>query len=505
MRGRLIIAIALALVGCRRSTDKPRPPLASQAPVVVDARVLLGEGVAPPPVLVIVAADGAVSVADAPDAPGVVERWGALDQPPPRAPVAVDRQALPDLIGEAVALGGKIEPRAKQVAGGGAAPDRARFVDAAVAPDDQPPPPEDDPEEDGADDWDPATTMVMLEEGKMGRKHPDRAEGQDALDRSADPERSRAIRAARQAGVLGAPRRSDEQAPTADGVDANPDLPRRAAVVVGATYATGDRPARALLIAAPTAKAAPVVDLLVAIDGAALGVASQGRLRALRVGFGLLGEVSTRPPWGEPWVEVRVGASELVVEAVPSPAVAIPFGAAGVVDAAALGAAYAAARGSLGNDDRRDVDVLVGPDTDVQRLVDVLAALDGAGARLVALGHVPPAAELATRGKRIPRAVIGQPQSAGDLDKPVIRATVARALPKIKACYEQALAANPALAGTVHTQFFIAPNGGVITSSASGVDPAVATCVAAIIKAVEFPKPAGGGGVLVKFPFTFRN
>jgi hypothetical protein len=44
----------------------------------------------------------------------------------------------------------------------------------------------------------------------------------------------------------------------------------------------------------------------------------------------------------------------------------------------------------------------------------------------------------------------------------------------------------------------------VATSNASGVDPEVSSCVAGVIKSIEFPKPKGGGGVQVNYPFTFR-
>ncbi|MBL8622737.1 MAG: AgmX/PglI C-terminal domain-containing protein [Myxococcales bacterium] len=504
MRGRSIVVAVVVVAGCGRSSEKPRPPLASQAPTVADAKALLDESVAPPRVLVIVAADGSLGVADAPEAPTAVAQWAALDQPPRRAPVAIDRQALPDLVREAAASNTKIEPSAKLVAGGGAPPTRP--IGVAAESDDPPPPPEEDPEDDGADESGGTGTWVMLEEGKMGKKHTDRTEGRYEMEfAGSDPEFAAAIRAARRAGILGARRDGGADLTSAAAIDnANPDLPVRAAPVVGTARDPHDRPARALVIAAPTAKAAPVVDLLAAIDGAVLAVASQGRLRALRIGFGLAREVATIPPLGRPWIEVRVGASELTVEAVPSPASTIPL-AAGAVDATAVATAYLAARLSLDDAARRDVDVLVGPDADVQRLVEVVAALDGAGARIVSLGHMPPAAELAKRGKRIPRVFIGQPQSVGGLDKQLLRDRVKAELPKVKACYEQALAVHPELAGTVQTQFFISPNGVVAASNASGVAADVATCVAAVIRAIEFPKPAGGGGVQVNYPFTFRN
>jgi len=56
----------------------------------------------------------------------------------------------------------------------------------------------------------------------------------------------------------------------------------------------------------------------------------------------------------------------------------------------------------------------------------------------------------------------------------------------------------------VSTQFFISPNGNVTASNGSGVDPEVSSCVADVIRGIEFPKPKGGGGVQVNYPFTFR-
>jgi hypothetical protein len=54
-------------------------------------------------------------------------------------------------------------------------------------------------------------------------------------------------------------------------------------------------------------------------------------------------------------------------------------------------------------------------------------------------------------------------------------------------------------------QFFIRPDGKVATATASGVDPDVASCVAEVIRQIEFPKPKGGGGVQVNYPFVFRQ
>jgi len=108
------------------------------------------------------------------------------------------------------------------------------------------------------------------------------------------------------------------------------------------------------------------------------------------------------------------------------------------------------------------------------------------------------------RTAAVPTVSIGQPNAQGDLDKAIIRRYIKRNIQKITYCYEKQLLAKPGLAGTVSTQFFITPSGNVATASGSGVDPEVANCVADVIKGIEFPKPKGGGGVQVNYPFTFR-
>jgi pSer/pThr/pTyr-binding forkhead associated (FHA) protein len=108
------------------------------------------------------------------------------------------------------------------------------------------------------------------------------------------------------------------------------------------------------------------------------------------------------------------------------------------------------------------------------------------------------------RTAAVPSVAIGQPSSSGDLDKAIIRRYINRNLQKIRYCYEKQLLAKPTLAGTVQSQFFITPNGTVASSNASGVDGEVASCVADVIKNIEFPKPNGGGSVQVNYPFIFH-
>jgi len=109
------------------------------------------------------------------------------------------------------------------------------------------------------------------------------------------------------------------------------------------------------------------------------------------------------------------------------------------------------------------------------------------------------------RTAAVPSVSIGQPSSSGDLDKAIIRRYIKRNLQKIQYCYEKQLLAKPTLSGTVASQFFITPNGTVASSTASGVDNEVSSCVADVIKSIEFPKPKGGGSVQVNYPFIFHQ
>jgi hypothetical protein len=108
------------------------------------------------------------------------------------------------------------------------------------------------------------------------------------------------------------------------------------------------------------------------------------------------------------------------------------------------------------------------------------------------------------RTAAVPTVSIGQPNAQGDLDKAIIRRYIKRNIQKITYCYEKELLVKPQLSGTVQTQFFITPDGNVASATGKGVDQNVADCVANVIKGIEFPKPKGGGGVQVNYPFTFR-
>jgi hypothetical protein len=108
------------------------------------------------------------------------------------------------------------------------------------------------------------------------------------------------------------------------------------------------------------------------------------------------------------------------------------------------------------------------------------------------------------RTAAVPTISFGQPIAQGDLDKPIIRRYLKRRAPQIQYCYEKALVAKPALAGTVMTSFTITRLGRVTAMSAAGVDPEVSSCIGRVIEAIEFPKPGDGGAVLVSYSFILR-
>ena len=75
----------------------------------------------------------------------------------------------------------------------------------------------------------------------------------------------------------------------------------------------------------------------------------------------------------------------------------------------------------------------------------------------------------------------------------------------MKSCYEQQLVRQPNLGGRVTVQFTIAASGQVIASvvqTSTIGNPAVEMCIVQAVKRWEFPKPIGGGIVLVSYPFA---
>jgi hypothetical protein len=131
------------------------------------------------------------------------------------------------------------------------------------------------------------------------------------------------------------------------------------------------------------------------------------------------------------WIEVRFTATGLELEAVPEVPTVVAWTGGALPDFAATLRLVAKKRDVQTNG---PVDVLVDRDTDVQRLVDVLVALDAAGARRIGLGWHPdsPAAKL--RGRRYPIARLHDP-IGGRPRRTVIRSSSSRgATRSLRAC-----------------------------------------------------------------------
>ena len=93
------------------------------------------------------------------------------------------------------------------------------------------------------------------------------------------------------------------------------------------------------------------------------------------------------------------------------------------------------------------------------------------------------------------------------LDKEIIRRIVHRHINEVKFCYEQQLTKKPDLDGRVSVQFTIGGSGVVLVStvqSSTMHDLFVEQCVVGAVKRWEFPRPQGGGLVMVSYPFSFK-
>ncbi|HWO22601.1 MAG TPA: AgmX/PglI C-terminal domain-containing protein [Kofleriaceae bacterium] len=95
--------------------------------------------------------------------------------------------------------------------------------------------------------------------------------------------------------------------------------------------------------------------------------------------------------------------------------------------------------------------------------------------------------------------------SGTGLDKAIIKRYIKRSEASISYCYEKELLARPGLSGSVTIQFLISSAGDVQSSNGQGFDGVVASCVANVIKTINFPAPKDGSNVTVNYPFTFKT
>ena len=350
-----------------------------------------------------------------------------------------------------------------------------------------------------------AGTKMALDEGKMGKKDPQLA-------------REQAIEKAREAGVL----ERLEKSPT--GAFASLTATADFGIAVG-----DEAP---VLVVDNTVTALRLRDVIVALadEGAWLAVrqpSSRGEKRGLAVHSAAL---------------VRADAAHEAVVVFEPARLRVGAALENTVDAPRAGDAYPieTAAEKLASWGVNSVAISVSADVPLATLVNLLDALVDRG--VASVGVVPPDASLSWLDKPVndrtggwgtigmgrygtighgsgtgsgygsgrgktgkPSQVrVGNSKVTGDLDKNIIRRYIRRKLPRIRNCYEKELLHKPNLQGRVTVNFVIDPSGDVSTAQATGLDKTVASCVAAAIKTIQFPKPKGGGVVNVRYPFNFQ-
>jgi len=96
----------------------------------------------------------------------------------------------------------------------------------------------------------------------------------------------------------------------------------------------------------------------------------------------------------------------------------------------------------------------------------------------------------------------------GSLDKEDIRRVIRSHVADMKTCYDAITEAHPDAAGKVMVRFGIAPSGVVQTSclvSSDLNDTPADRCIVDVPLRWTFPKPEGGGWVVVNYPFVFSR
>lgn len=101
----------------------------------------------------------------------------------------------------------------------------------------------------------------------------------------------------------------------------------------------------------------------------------------------------------------------------------------------------------------------------------------------------------------------GAERVIGSLDKEVIRRVVRSKIAQVRYCYERQLMKNPRLAGKVTLKWVVSGTGKVVKASVASSslnDLSTERCIEQKILRWRFPKPKGGGIVVVNYPFVFN-
>lgn len=104
-------------------------------------------------------------------------------------------------------------------------------------------------------------------------------------------------------------------------------------------------------------------------------------------------------------------------------------------------------------------------------------------------------------------AIEEETEISGGLDPNIISQVVKNNLGRVRYCYERQLAAEPALYGKIKIAWTIAADGTVSTQKVEQSTMANAMVEGCILRQVAkwtFPRPDGGGDVVVAYPFYFK-
>jgi hypothetical protein len=101
----------------------------------------------------------------------------------------------------------------------------------------------------------------------------------------------------------------------------------------------------------------------------------------------------------------------------------------------------------------------------------------------------------------------GRVRVKGALSKAIIRRVVRRHLNQVRYCYQRELQSKPDLYGRIMVRFMIVGNGQVASSNVQSStlnNVNVESCITGAVRRWLFPKPQGGGTVIVSYPFVLR-
>ena len=94
----------------------------------------------------------------------------------------------------------------------------------------------------------------------------------------------------------------------------------------------------------------------------------------------------------------------------------------------------------------------------------------------------------------------------GSLAKTQIDYVIKKNIEPIRQCYIDGLKKNPSIQGSLQIQFIIANDGSVSKAKVKRSelkDPYIGNCIVNQFKQFTFPKPHGGGIVIITYPFAF--